>query len=36
MAGRKPKPTAIKKLEGNSGKRKLNSKAGFAKMAGIE
>ena len=26
MAGRKPKPTAIKKLEGNSGKRKLNTK----------
>ena len=24
MAGRKPKPTAIKKLEGNPGKRKLN------------
>ena len=22
--GRKPKPTAIKKLEGNPGKRKLN------------
>jgi hypothetical protein len=22
MAGRKPKPTAIKKLEGNPGKRK--------------
>jgi phage terminase small subunit len=26
MAGRKPKPTAVKKLEGNSGKRKLNTK----------
>ena len=26
MAGRKPKPTALKKLEGNSGKRKLNTK----------
>ena len=26
MAGRKPKPTAVKKLEGNPGKRKLNSK----------
>ena len=26
MAGRKPKPTAIKKLEGNHGKRKLNMK----------
>jgi len=26
MAGRKPKPTALKKLEGNSGKRKLNKK----------
>ena len=26
MAGRKPKPTAVKKLEGNLGKRKLNSK----------
>lgn len=26
MAGRKPKPTAIKKLEGNPGKRKLNRK----------
>ncbi len=26
MAGRKPKPTAVKKLEGNSGKRKLNIK----------
>ena len=24
MAGRKPKPTALKKLEGNPGKRKLN------------
>ena len=24
MAGRKPKPTAIKELEGNPGKRKLN------------
>lgn len=24
--GRKPKPTAIKKLEGNPGKRKMNSK----------
>ena len=28
MAGRKPKPTALKKLEGNPGKRKLNTKAG--------
>lgn len=26
MAGRKPKPTVAKKLEGNPGKRKLNSK----------
>lgn len=26
MAGRKPKPTAVKKLEGNPGKRKLNKK----------
>lgn len=26
MAGGKPKPTAIKKLEGNPGKRKLNTK----------
>lgn len=26
MAGRKTKPTAVKKLEGNPGKRKLNSK----------
>ncbi len=26
MAGRKPKPRAIKKLEGNPGKRKLNTK----------
>ncbi len=26
MAGRKPKPTAAKKLEGNPGKRKLNKK----------
>ena len=25
MAGRKPKPTALKKLEGNPGKRKLVS-----------
>ena len=25
MAGRKPKPTAIKKLEANPGKRKLNT-----------
>ena len=25
-AGRKPKPTAIKELEGNPGKRKLNKK----------
>ncbi len=25
MAGRKPKPTAMKKLEGNPGKRKLNT-----------
>ena len=24
MAGRRPKPTAMKKLEGNPGKRKLN------------
>lgn len=24
MAGRKPKPTAVKKLEGNPEKRKLN------------
>ena len=26
VAGRKPKPTALKKLEGNPGKRKLNTK----------
>lgn len=26
VAGRKPRPTAIKKLEGNLGKRKLNTK----------
>lgn len=26
MVGRKPKPTAIKELEGNQGKRKLNKK----------
>ena len=26
MTGRKPKPTALKKLEGNPGKRKLNMK----------
>ena len=26
MAGRKPKPTALKKLEGNPGKRELNTK----------
>ena len=26
MAGRKPKPTALKKLEGNPGKRKMNTK----------
>lgn len=26
MAGRKPKPIAVKKLEGNPGKRKLNTK----------
>ena len=26
MAGRKPKPTAVKELEGNPGKRKLNRK----------
>ena len=26
MAGRKTKPTALKKLEGNPGKRKLNTK----------
>ena len=26
MAGRKPKPTVLKKLEGNPGKRKLNTK----------
>lgn len=26
MAGRKLKPTAVKKLEGNPGKRKLNAK----------
>ena len=25
MAGRKPKPTAVKELEGNPGKRKLNT-----------
>ncbi len=26
MVGRKSKPTAVKKLEGNPGKRKLNTK----------
>ena len=26
MAGRKPKPTALKKLKGNPGKRKMNTK----------
>ena len=26
MAGGKPKPTAVKMLEGNPGKRKLNTK----------
>ena len=26
MVGRKPKPTTVKKLEGNPGKRKLNTK----------
>lgn len=26
MAGRKPKPTALKTLEGNPGKRKINKK----------
>ena len=26
MAGRKPKPTALKQLEGNPGKRKMNKK----------
>ena len=26
MAGRKPQPTAVKKLEGDPGKRKLNRK----------
>ena len=26
MVGRKPKPTDVKKLEGNLGKRKLNTK----------
>lgn len=26
MAGGKPKPTALKKLEGNPGKRKMNTK----------
>ena len=26
MAGRKPKPTVVKKLEGNPGKRKSNTK----------
>ena len=30
MAGRKPKPTAVKKLEGNPGKRKLNAKEHIA------
>ena len=30
MAGRKPKPTAMKKLEGNPGKRKLNTKEPMA------
>ena len=32
MAGRKPKPTAIKKLEGNPGKRKLNTKEHILKL----
>lgn len=26
MAGRKPKPTEVKTLEGNPGKRKINTK----------
>lgn len=32
MAGRKPKPTAVKKLEGNPDKRKLNSKGGMGTL----
>ncbi len=31
MAGRKPKPTALKKLEGNPGKRKLNNYNNYIK-----
>lgn len=34
MAGRKPKPTAVKKLEGNPGKRKLNEKPNPPAMLG--
>lgn len=30
MAGREPKPTAVKKLEGNTGKKKLNAKEHIA------
>ena len=34
MAGRKPKPTAVKNLEGNPGKRKLNEKSNPPAMPG--
>lgn len=33
MRGRKPKPTKIKKLEGNRGKRKLNEKEPMPEIA---
>lgn len=33
MAGRKPKPTAVKRLEGNPGKRKLNAKEPNSRVA---
>ena len=32
MTGRKPNPTTVKKLEGNPGKRKLNSKEGMGTL----
>ena len=35
MAGRKPKPTAVKKLEGNPGKRKLNTKKGTSPFGSL-
>ena len=32
MAGRKPKPTAVKKLEGNPGKRKATMSVRLCRM----